>query len=451
MESRTPLRAPGPAPELSPELFAARREAFYQRLEGRAAVIPAAPELLKSRDTEVLYRASSDLYYLTGFTEPEAVAVLTPATEKRRFTLFLRPRDPEREVWSGARVGLERAAERFGVDAVFPISELSARLPELLAGAEAVHYPVGAVESLDRLLLEGVVRSRRGRQRTGTGLSTLVDLEAITGPMRLVKDPAEIDRIRVAADIAAAGHVAAMERARPGVGEWEIQAALEGVFRSLGASGPAFPSIVGAGTNATVLHYVENASRVREGDLVLVDAGAEWGMYCADITRTFPASGRFTPAQRDLYEVVLAAEEAAIAAAAPGAPFGDIHRAALRVLARGMLDLRILPEGSVDGVIESGAYRRFYMHQTSHWLGLDVHDVGAYQAGGEPVRLVPGMVLTVEPGVYIPVGSDGVPAEFQGVGIRVEDDVLVTASGREILTRGVPVAADDIERLVSGE
>jgi Xaa-Pro aminopeptidase len=451
MESRTPVRSPGPAPVLPPELFATRREAFYRRLAGAAAVIPAAPELLKSRDTEVLYRPSSDLYYLTGFTEPEAVAVLTPATEERRFTLFLRPRDAEREAWSGARIGLERAAELFGADAVFPISELSARLPELLAGAEAVHYPVGAVESLDRLLLEGIVRSRRGRQRTGTGLATLVDLETVTGPMRLVKDAAEIDRIRVAAGIAAAGHVAAMERARPGVGEWEIQATLEGVFRSLGASGPAFPSIVGAGANATVLHYVENASRVREGDLILVDAGAEWGMYCADITRTFPASGRFTPAQRDLYEVVLAAEEAAIAAAAPGASFSDLHHAALKVLARGMLDLRILPEGSVEEVIESGAYRRFYMHQTSHWLGLDVHDVGAYQESGEPVRLAAGMVLTVEPGIYIPPGSEGVPAELQGVGIRIEDDVLVTGGGREVLTRGVPVAADDVERLVSGE
>jgi len=451
MESRIPFRSHGPAPDLTPAVFAGRRQAFYDRLGDGAAVIPAAPELRRPQGTEVPYRPSSDLYYLTGFREPGAVAVLTPGDAQCRFNLFLRPRDAESEAWVGPRVGLEIAAEMFGADAVHPIDEFDARLPALLRSASRVHFPLGAIEALDRQLIGTVVRARRGRQRTGNGPTGLEDLEAITGSMRVVKDRFEVERLRVAAEIAAAGHVAAMERTRPGAGEWEIQAALEGAFRAFGAAPPAFPSIVGSGANATILHYIHNQSRVREGDLVLVDAGAEWGMYCSDITRTFPASGRFTSPQRDLYEVVLAAEEAAIGAARAGALCTAPHREAVRVLCRGMIDLGILPPQELDGAIESGAYKSFYMHQTSHWLGLDVHDSGAYHEGARPVELAPGMVMTIEPGIYIPRGAEGVPQAFHGIGIRIEDDLLVTEGEGELLTRAVPVGVEEIERLVSGE
>jgi Xaa-Pro aminopeptidase len=451
MESKTPFRPRGPAPDFRPEVHAARRARLMERLGSGAAVIPASPELLKSRDTEIRYRPSSDLHYFTGFAEPEALAVLSPTHPEHRFTLFLRPRDPDREAWAGPRVGVELAAERFGADAAFPISELGARLPELLSRAERIHYPIGGSDTLDRLVIDLVGRARKGRQRSGKGPTDLADLEVLTGPMRLIKDAGEIDRIRVAAEITAAGHIAAMERARPGVGEWELQATLEATFRSLSGSEPAFPSIVGAGENGTVLHYHANASRTREGDLVLIDAGAEWGLYAGDVTRTFPVSGRFSGAQKELYQVVLAAEEAAISAAMPGALFSDVHDAAVRILTQGMLDLGILPGQSLEEAIEAGAHKRFYMHQTSHWIGLDVHDVGPYHENGSSIPLARNMVLTVEPGIYIPAGAEGVPAAFRGIGIRIEDDVLVTEAGNEMLTRAAPVEVDEVERLVSGE
>jgi Xaa-Pro aminopeptidase len=451
MESRTPFRSRGPAPQLDPEVFAGRRARLMERLGSGAAIVPAGPELIKSRDTEVHFRQSSDLHYLTGFHEPEAVAVLNPSHGEHRFTLFVRPRDPEREAWAGPRVGVDQAAERFGADAAFPIAELHARLPELLSSADRIHYPIGGSDALDRLALDLIGRARKSRQRTGKGATELADLEALIGPMRVIKDADEIDRIRAAAEITAAGHIAAMEHARPGIGEWELQATLEATFRSLSASEPAFPSIVGAGVNATILHYHANASRAREGDLVLIDAGAEWGLYAADITRTFPVSGRFSSPQRELYEVVLAAEEAAIDAAKPGAPFSGIHDAAVRVLAQGMLDLKILAAQTLDDAIASGAYKKFFLHQTSHWLGLDVHDVGPYHENGSSIPLAANMVLTVEPGIYVPADAEGVADAFRGLGIRIEDDVLVTDGGNEILTRAVPVELDDVERLVSGE
>jgi Xaa-Pro aminopeptidase len=301
-------------------------------------------------------------------------------------------------------------------------------------------------------MIEALLQARRSRQRSGFGPIGVQDLEAITGEMRLIKDDSELARMRTAARVAAAGHIAAMLRARPGAGEWEIQAALEAGFLSSGAARPAFPSIVAAGSNATVLHYVANRTRVRDGDLVLIDAGAEWGMYCSDITRTFPASGIFTTQQRELYQVVLDAEEAAIAAVHVGAPASAPHDAAVRVLARGLLDLGILPRGNLEDVIAEGSYKRFYLHQTSHWLGLDVHDVGPYRRSpDEHVLFEPGMVLTIEPGLYIPSDAADVPAPFRGVGIRIEDDVIVTASGPEVITRAVPVEPGEIEALMGGE
>ncbi|MQA91013.1 MAG: M24 family metallopeptidase [Gemmatimonas sp.] len=451
MESRQPPRTFGPPRPLEPSIFAARRERLFERIGDGVALVPAASELFSSRDTEVPYRPSSDLYYLSGIVEPEAVAVLTPHDSAHRFTLFVRPRDPERERWSGARIGPERAAEISGADAVYPLPELADRLPELLASGERIYYPLGAVSRIDGMVMEGLLRARRARQRSGVGPIGVVDLEAVTSELRIVKGTDEVDQIRFAAEISAEAHRIAMERTRPGVGEWEVQAALEAAFRTLGAARPAFPSIVGAGANATVLHYVANQSRMRDGELLLIDAGAERGMYSADITRTFPVSGVFSGAQRDLYEVVLEAEEAGIATAAPGSTAADIHSSALGVLVHGMIDLGILRADSVEEVIDSGSYKRFYPHQTSHWLGLDVHDVGPYRRNGAPVTLVPGMVLTVEPGIYVPADSEDVPGAFRGVGIRIEDNVHVVEGGCEVLTRSVPVAIAEIEALMRGD
>lgn len=428
-------------------LLAARREHLLQSIGSGVAVLCAAPELRKSRDTEVRFRQDSDFFYLTGFGEPDAVAVLSPHDPEGRFTLFVRPRDPEREVWNGRRAGIEGALEAFGADAAYPIGELAEHLRELLEPADRIWYELGSRPAMDRLLTELVVGFRRTRPRSGRGPTGIADPGDLLHPMRRVKDPVELERMRVAAEIAAKGHLAAMRVARPGVGEWEMEAALEGVFRRAGARGPAYPSIVGSGPNATVLHYVANERRAREGDLVLIDAGAEWGMYASDITRTFPVSGRFSAPQRALYEVVLAAEEAAVATVRPGVRFAEVHDAAVRTLVDGLLELGLL-RGAADSLIEEGSYKRFFMHQTSHWLGLDVHDVGPYREGDESVVLEPGMVLTVEPGIYVAEDADDVPAEFWGIGIRIEDDLVVTEGGHEVLTRGVPVAQEEVEALV---
>jgi Xaa-Pro aminopeptidase len=440
--------APGPAPATPPEVFRARRERLLERAGGGVVVVGSSPQQYRSRDTEVPYRQNTDLYYLTGIEEPEALAILTPHDDAHRFTLFLRPRDPERERWNGPRMGVEAAKSELGADAAYPIEQVEEQGAALLGAAERVFYPVGTDAGLDRRMLDLVSRARRVRPRTGVGPTALVELDGILAGMRLVKDGHEIERMRTAGAIAAAGHRAVMARARAGLGEWELQAVLEGTFRSFGATGPAFPSIVGAGSNATFLHYTRNERRIAEGELVLVDAGAEWGMYCSDITRTFPASGTFTPPQRALYELVLAAENAAIEEVRPGALITAPHDAAVRVLVEGMLSLGILTDASADAAIESGSYRRFYMHQTSHWLGLDVHDVGAYRQDGAPVTLEPGIVLTIEPGLYLAPESEQVPDAYRGIGIRIEDSVLVTDYGRELLTRDVPVDPDEVERLV---
>jgi Xaa-Pro aminopeptidase len=439
------------AQAIGPEDFRRRRERFLEQIGGGVAVLAAAPELVKSRDTEVPYRQNSDFFYLTGFLEPGAVAVLTPHDPEHRFTLFVRPRDPERETWSGVRAGVEGARERFGADAAYPIAELDEHLRKLVEPADALWYSVlGDGGPMDRRMLGLLAGFRGSRPRSGKGPWDVRDPAQLLDRMRLVKEPGEIALMREAADLAARGHLAAMRAGRPGVGEWEIQALLDSTFRAHAPdSGTAFSAIVGSAHNATILHYVTNARRIGEGELVLVDAGAEVGLYCADITRVFPASGRFTPEQRAVYDVVHRALEAAIAAVRPGAPITGVHEAARRVLVEGMVELGLL-EGEVDAIIEEEKpFKRFFMHNTSHWLGLDVHDAGGYRdPAGEPLPLEPGMVLTVEPGLYIPV-EDDVPAHLRGIGIRLEDDVLVTEDGGEVLTRGVPVDPDEVERICS--
>lgn len=432
-----------------PEEFRARRERFMEAIGNGVAVLVAAPELLKSRDTDVMYRQSSDFFYLTGFVEPGAVAVLTPHDTAHRFTLFVRPRDPERETWTGRRAGVEGALERFGADAAYPVAELDERLTALVEPADALWYAIQADGgAMDARMLKMVAGFRGTRPRAGKGPWDVRDPAQVLDRMRVIKEPGELALIREAAELAARGHLAAMRAGRPGVGEWEVQALLDQTFRAHSAtSGTSFPAIVGSAANGTILHYVTNERRIQDGDLVLVDAGAEVGFYCSDITRVFPASGRFTPPQRAVYGIVLRALEAGIAAVAPGAPAKAVHEAARAELVRGMIELGLL-EGKPETLIEEEKFKRFFMHNTSHWLGLDVHDAGPYRdPDGEPVQLRPGMVLTVEPGLYIPEDAEDVPAELRGIGIRLEDDVVVTEDGREVLTRGVPVDPDEVERI----
>jgi Xaa-Pro aminopeptidase len=433
--------------------YRARRERLLDAIGEGVAVIPAGPELRKSRDTDVPFRQDSDFHYLTGFPEPGAVAVLTPHDPERRFTLFVRPRDPEKETWDGRRAGVEGAKERYGADAAYPIEELDSELKALVEPADALWYGVRADGGeMDARMLRLLALFRLKRPRSGKGPHDLRDPAAVLDRMRMVKDAGEIALLRRAARVSAEGHLAAMRAGRPGAGEWEVQAALENVFRAAGPGyAVAFPSIVGSGDNATILHYVVNDRRIGEGDLVLVDAGAEVGMYAGDITRTWPASGRFSAPQRSVYDVVLAALEAAIAEVRPGAAVSAAHEAARRVLVEGMLRLGLL-EGEVDALIEEEKQvKRFFMHNTSHWLGLDVHDSGDYRLrSGEPVVLEPGMVLTMEPGLYVASDAEGVPDELRGIGVRLEDDVLVTSDGCEVLTRGVPVDPEEVERICSG-
>ncbi|CAN5613363.1 aminopeptidase P N-terminal domain-containing protein [soil metagenome] len=428
------------------ELLHARRERFLAQLGEGVAILCAAPELLKSRDTGVRYRQDSDLFYLTGFPEPGAVALLTPHDPEHRFTLFVRPRDPDQEVWHGRRAGPEGARERYAADAAYPIEELSSHLRKLVEPADRIFYALGADPQMDRRVVELLVHFRRARQRAGRGPTAVADPGVILDGMRLIKEPIELERLRLAARLSAEGHRVAMQLARPGIGEWELEAALEAVFRAGGGAGSAYPSIVASGPGATVLHYVANDRRARDGELVLIDAGAEVGMYAGDISRTFPISGRFTPAQRRLYEIVLAAENAAIAEVRPGAAVTAPHDAAVRTLVEGMLEVGLL-EGDPDKLIEEEKHKRYFMHNSSHWLGLDVHDVGLYKRAGEPVPLQPGMVLTIEPGLYIPASDTDAPEEFRGIGIRIEDDVAVTDTGYELLTRDVPVEVEEIEAL----
>jgi Xaa-Pro aminopeptidase len=431
------------------DAFRRRRERFLEQIGRGVAVLCSAPELIKSRDTEIRYRQDSDFFYLTGFTEP-GVAVLTPHDGDHAFTLFVRPRDPERETWNGPRAGVEGALERFGAVAAYPLEELEAKLRPLVEPADAVWYALGSDDAMDRRLTTWIRDWRYRRARSGKGPSDVMDPAGVLDPMRLVKEPGEVDRIRAACRLSADAHRAAMRAARPGVGEWELANVVNGVVAAAGPDcAPAYPTIVGSGVNATVLHYTLNHRRAEAGDLVLIDAGAERAMYCGDITRTFPVDGRFTPPQRAVYEAVLRAEEAAIAMARPGVTIAEIHDATRAVLAREMVELGLL-SGDPETLAEGDELKRWYMHQTSHWLGLDVHDAGDYRARGpgDWLPLRPGMVFTVEPGIYVPADADDAPAELRGIGVRIEDDVLVTEGGCEVLTRGVPVDPDEIERLV---
>lgn len=458
-------------PDGGAALYRARRERVLAAMRARGggvALVPTAPEALRNRDADYPYRHDSYFYYLTGFTEPEALLVLDANAgetgdiddNQPASILFCREKNAERETWEGFRFGPEAAREAFGMDAAFAWDELDARVPQLIANRPALHYALAASERFDAQV-KGWIDAVRARGRSGvTAPTAAYDLLPLLDDMRLVKDAHELDTMRRAAKISALAHRRAMAACRPGVREYELEAELLYTFRKHGAQGPAYGSIVAAGANACVLHYPAGNAVAREGDLILIDAACELNGYASDITRTFPASGRYTAAQRELYDIVLAAQQAAIDATRPGVHFEAPHDAAVRVLAQGLLDTGILDRqkfASVDDVIAERAYARFYMHRTGHWLGMDVHDAGDYRERGAqstapdatpPWRtLHAGMTLTIEPGLYVRAAED-VPERYWDIGIRIEDDAIVTETGCELITRDVPVEAAEIEALM---
>ncbi len=459
-----------------PSVYAQRRSLVAQQLgPNDVAIVPTAPERLRNRDSDFLYRHDSYFYYLTGFTEPQAWLVITGDGQS---TLFCQPKELEREIWTGYRLGPDAASAALGVSAAYPVGELDTRLPRLLENRDTVWYPFATHEGLEQRVV-GWLNQVRARVRFGaTCPSQQRDLCAVLDELRLVKDASEQDIMRRAGAISARAHVRAMQacarmlREGRDVREYHLDAELQHEFRLGGSQYPAYTSIVAAAANACVLHYRADAAPVRAGELVLIDAGCELDGYASDITRTFPADGKFTGPQRTLYDLVLASQDAAVAATRPGARFNDPHDAAVRVLAQGMLDVGLLDKervGTLDDVIEKKAYFPFYMHRTGHWLGMDVHDCGSYVEPGEagprserkdplsgetivdrPSRILrPGMVLTIEPGLYVRPDS-GAPEHFHHIGIRIEDDAIVTAQGCELITRGAPVLADEIEALMRG-
>lgn len=420
------------------DLFRRRRERVLDELgENAAMVLPAAPEVVVGRDVELRYVVDPDLWYLTGYEHPDAVAVLCPSSDAP-FTLFVRDRDPARELWTGPREDPEAAGERVGADAVESISDIEEALPDLLRGVDHVHFRIGTGRGdVEGLVLDIVGSGRAARQRSGRGPSTLIDPGLILDEMRLIKSPEEIRAIRDAVDITVAAFREALAVAAPGAGEWQIEAAVEAAFRRAGADGPAFTTIAASGPNATVLHYTANHRTMTGDDLLLLDAGARHRIYNADITRTIAVSGTFRGAAADVHQAVLGAQRAAIDAVRPGATISDIHAAAVRVLLPAMIDMGLLDGDPEELYAEETRWKPFVPHSTSHWLGLDVHDVGTYTRGGQPRRLEPGMVLTVEPGLYVPPDHPQAPHHLQGLGVRIEDDILVTGDGRENLSEAL--------------
>jgi len=435
--------------EPAQNVFADRRRRFMERMGERSvAVFCSAPEVVRSNDSHFDFRQNSDLWYLTGFEEPETVLVLIPGHDKHAVVLFVRKRDKDREVWDGPRAGVDGAKAQFGADEAFLIEELDAKLPELLEGRDRLYYGLGLYPDRDRHLVHALTRVRAAARRGKRAPREVVDPSYVLHEMRLFKTPAEVETLRRAVEVSADGHVRAMQTTRPGRGEWELQAELEYVFKRGGAKAPGYTTIVGSGPNACILHYVQNARRMEAGELVLVDAGAEVGYYTGDITRTWPVSGTFTAPQREIYDLVLRAQQEVIAMSKPGVPWTALHERAVEVLTQGMVDRGILA-GTVQQAIEEKTFRAWYMHSTGHWLGIDVHDVGAYYDGPEAARtLQPGMVFTVEPGLYFAPDAPGVPERYKGIGIRIEDDVLVTATGTDVLSKGAPKDPDEIEALV---
>ena len=432
-------------------MFADHRARTLAAMEpGSAMLIFSAHHRLRNADTEYPYRQRSDLYWLTGWTDPEAALLLLPGS-KTPFVLFVQPKDPAQEVWTGIRPGPVGALEEYGADLAHDIGDLEERLPDLLMGCRTLYYEAMADAERDGLVRRSVARARRKARKDGPETpDAFIHPGRILHELRLRKSDAELALLREAAAITAEAHVEAMKATRPGAHEYELAALIDYTFRRRGGNGPGYESIVGGGANACILHYVTNRDPLNDGELVLVDAGCEYELYTADVTRTWPVNGSFTAPQRELYEVVLAAQLAAIDTLRPGREIREMHDAAVRSLTEGMVRLGLL-EGEVDELIEADAFKRYYMHGTGHWLGIDVHDVGLYWADGASRRLEPGMVSTVEPGLYVAPDDEEAPERFRGIGIRIEDDVLVTEGEPEILTAAVPKTIEAIEALMRGD
>ncbi len=410
------------------------------------AILPAAPVRHRNSDVEYAYRQDSDFCYLTGFPEPEAVAVLIPGRTHAEYVLFVRDRDASREVWDGARAGPDGATRLYGADDAFPMSDIDEILPGLLERRSRVYYAMGVHHDFDQRVV-GWVNTLRAQSHQGTAMPhEFVALDHLLHDMRLYKSRPELDALRRSAQIAGRAHVRAMRFCRPGLMEYQVEAEILHEFRRHNAETSYLP-IVGGGRNSCVLHYRNNNCELKDGDLLLIDAGCEFECYASDITRTFPVNGRFTPEQRAIYELVLQAQGAAMAKIRAGNHWNDPHDAAVRAITQGLVKLGLL-KGKVPALIRSNAYRQFFMHRTGHWLGMDVHDVGDYKVGGAWRVLEPGMTMTVEPGIYIPAGSKGVPRRWWNIGVRIEDDAVVTRGAAEVLTRQLPKDPDEIERLM---
>ncbi|HEX3250775.1 MAG TPA: Xaa-Pro aminopeptidase [Pyrinomonadaceae bacterium] len=421
---------------------------FMRRMAPKSvAIIPGAHDTRRSNDTHYRFRQDSDFFYLTGFEEPDALAVIKPEADQK-YTLFVRPRDPEREIWDGRRAGVDGAKSDFGADEAFPTAEFDAKLAEFLDGAEVLYYRLGMDQDLDNTIIKEIARMRGSNRKPIHPPQTIIDPATIVHEMRVLKSGDEIEIMQKAADIAAEAHCEAMKAAKPGMQEYQLEALIEQIFRKHGASGPAYTSIVGAGPNATVLHYINNDGELRDGELLLVDAGAEYKGYASDITRTFPINGRYTPPQRDIYDLVLKAQMACVEMVRPGVTHDQLKQRSIEILTEGMVELGLL-EGKVEDLIKEKKYEKFYMHGLGHMLGIDVHDVGRYYYGTESRALEPGVVMTVEPGIYIAPDTKDIPEKYLGIGVRIEDDVLCTSNGPRVLTTKVPKQAEEIEALIS--
>lgn len=429
--------------------FARRRKQLMGLMEPNSiAIVPAAPERPRSRDTEYHYRQDSDFLYLSGFEEPQAVLVLIPGREHGEYVLFVRERNREREIWDGYRAGPEGACKEFEADDAFPIDDIDEILPGLLEGKQRVYYSMGKDNEFDKHVMDWV-NTIRAKVRSGaTPPGEFLDLSHFLNDMRLFKSAAELRVMKEAGEISARAHVRAMKACNPGVMEYQLEAEILHEFHMNGARFPAYNSIVGGGKNGCILHYIENSAPLKNGDLVLIDAGCELDYYAADITRTFPVNGKFSPEQKALYDICLQAQLEAIAECKPGRHWNDPHEATVRVITEGLVKIGLL-EGDVNELIKSEAYKEFYMHRAGHWLGMDVHDVGDYKVGGEWRVLEPGMVMTVEPGIYVAPDNERVAKKWRGIGIRIEDDVVITKDGNEVLTKDVPKTVAEIEALMA--
>ncbi len=427
-------------------IYQARREEALAAFHGGVAVIPSATTVLRNHDTEYEFRQNSDFFYLTGFDEPDAVLVLAPEQKEHQMVLFLRDRDRALEIWNGHRLGVVAAAEKLGLDIAYPIDSLSEHLPKYLCNVETLYYALGN-ERTDSSVRAALATARAMTRRSGFAPDTIADPSPALHALRQIKSAHEIDLMRRSAEITAQGHIAAMRATRPGLYEYEIEAVLEYEFRRAGAQRAAYESIVASGDNATILHYTDNRDKLVDGALLLIDAACEYDYYATDVTRTWPVNGRFTAEQRAIYEIVLAAQYASINAVQPGKPQRAFHHAAVRVITEGLIDIGLL-HGSVDENLERETYREYYMHGTGHWLGMDVHDVGRYRnLTDTPIMLEPGMVTTVEPGIYVQRDTD-CDERFRGIGVRIEDDLLVTESGNENLTSAIPKSIDELEAII---